>query len=181
MNMSDLITRIRQKIAARGLPLNPVASESEVRAFETRHAISLPADYRLFITTLGNGGPGPAHYGLLRLGAVETDLRPNERSYWTELPDIRKPFPFTRYWVWEDGDASTEGTEQQVPYGSMMLGTDGCGMYWHLIITGPDRGTPWQLCGEGIQPVCPKRSFTQWYDDWLDGKDSFYGFPESGA
>jgi len=49
-------------------------------------------------------------------------------------------------------------------------------MNWHLIVTGPDRGVPWMLAGEGIQPLCPKRTFLQWYEDWLDGKDSFYGY-----
>lgn len=179
--MPEIIARIRQKLVARGLVLNPVAPEAQVRAFEARHAITLPSDYRLFITALGNGGPGPAYYGLLPLGAVGTDLRPDERRYWSELPDVAKPFPCTHYWVWEDGEISTEGTDEQVSFGSIMLGTDGCGSYWHLIVTGPDRGIPWQLCGEGIQPVCPKRTFTEWYEDWLDGKDSFYGFPENGA
>ena len=182
--MTEIITRLRQKLASRGPALNPVASEADVRSFETRHGVTLPSDYRLFITTLGNGGPGPAAYGVLPLGAVADDLRPDERSYWSELPDIARPFPFTHYWLWEGwegGDVSTEGTSEQVSHGSIMLGNDGCGMYWHLIVTGPDRGIPWQLCGEGIQPVCPKRSFTEWYEDWLDGKDSFYGFPYNGA
>ena len=49
-------------------------------------------------------------------------------------------------------------------------------MNWHLIVNGPERGIPWMLCGEGIQPVCPKRTFVQWYEDWLDGRDSFYGY-----
>jgi hypothetical protein len=30
------------------------------------------------------------------------------------------------------------------------------------------------IAGEGIQPACPKRDFLTWYEDWLDGKDSFY-------
>jgi hypothetical protein len=155
--------------------------EADVLSFEALHAITLPDDYRLFITTVGNGGIGPVAYGLLRLGAVGTDLTPDERRYWGELPDVRRPFPFTRHWVWEDGEVSTEGTAEQPSHGSIMLGTDGCGMYWHLIITGPDRGIPWQVCFEGIQPVCPRRSFTEWYEDWLDGKGSFYGFRERGA
>jgi hypothetical protein len=176
----ETIARIQEKLAARGLSLNPVASDTEVKAFESRHSITLPPDYRLFITTVGNGGPGPADYGILRLGTIASDLLPDERRYWTELADIRKPFPFTRYWVWEDGEPSTEGSRDQVAYGSIMLGTDGCGMYWHLIVTGSDRGIPWQLCGEGIQPVYPKRSFTEWYEDWLDGKNTFYGLQNNG-
>jgi hypothetical protein len=30
-------------------------------------------------------------------------------------------------------------------YGSLLLGTDGCGMYWHLIVTGPQRGHVWLI------------------------------------
>lgn len=65
--------------------------------------------------------------------------------------------------------------------GSILLGTDGCGMDWRLIVTGPDRGIPWMISGEGIQPVCPKRTFLQCNEDWLDGLDSFYGFPDTKA
>jgi hypothetical protein len=71
------------------------------------------------------------------------------------------------------GEKSDEGDEEQIAWGGICLGTDGCGMYWHLIVTGPERGMPWMLAGEGIQPLCPKRPFLQWYEDRLDGKDSF--------
>ena len=81
-----------------------------------------------------------------------------------------------RLQVWENDETSDEGDEAQIGWGSICLGTDGCGMNWHLIVTGPDRGVPWMLAGEGIQPLCPKRTFLQWYEDWLDGKDSFYGY-----
>jgi hypothetical protein len=163
------------------LSLNPVATDPEVGAFEAQHDIALPEDYRLFITTIGNGGPGPADYGILPLGAQPSDFRPEEVRYWSQLPDVRIPFPFTQLWIREDGSTSAEGTEAQINHGSIVLGTDGCGMYWHLIVSGPDRGIVWQLCGEGIQPVCPKRGFAQWYEDWLDGKDAFYGFEQANA
>ncbi len=29
-----------------------------------------------------------------------------------------------------------------------MLGTDGCGMYWHLVVTGPHRGHIWNISGK---------------------------------
>lgn len=76
----------------------------------------------------------------------------------------------------ESGETSNEGSREQVEHGSILIGNDGCGMYWHLIISRPDRGIPWMVCGEGIQPVGPKRDFLQWYEDWLDGRDSFYGY-----
>ena len=42
-------------------------------------------------------------------------------------------------------------------------------MYWFVIVTGPERGNVWMICGEGIQPTAPKRDFLQWYEEWLDG------------
>ena len=179
--MSEIINRIRQKVKARGLKLNPVISEEEVTVFEKRHHITLPSDYRLFITTVGNGGEGPAEYGVLPLGEVPSDFNFQERRFWSEIPCVSKPFPFTHAWIWEAEQETTEGTDEHVNLGSIVLGTDGCGMYWHLIITGPDRGILWQICGEGIQPVCPKRGFAQWYEDWLNGLDSFYGYVDLGT
>jgi hypothetical protein len=178
--VTEQLARIRRRIAERGIHLNPPATAAEVAAFESKHGISLPADYRMFITELGNGGEGPIGYGLLPLGTLPSDMPKEEKRLWTELRALTRSFPFTKAWVWEDGEKSQEGDEEDIAYGSICLGTDGCGMNWHLIVTGPERGVPWMLALEGIQPLCPKRSFVQWYEDWLDGKDSFYGYPEDG-
>jgi hypothetical protein len=49
-----------------GLFLNPKATPAEVEEFEQRRRIRLPADYRAFVTEVGNGGCGPGniHEGL---------------------------------------------------------------------------------------------------------------------
>lgn len=78
-----------------------------------------------------------------------------------------------------DFSTSVRNVAVQSENGSLLLGNDGCGMYWHLIVNGQERGIPWMLCGEGIQPVSPRRGFLQWYEDWLDGKDSFYGYADT--
>jgi hypothetical protein len=52
-------------------------------------------------------------------------------------------------------------------------------MYWHLIVAGPERGNVWTLSSEGIQPTAPKRDFLTWYEDWLDGKGSWYALGQS--
>ncbi len=173
--MQDQLQRIANKLRARQVTLRPALSEEEVDAFEARHGVVLPADYRAFLITLGNGGVGPPHYGLVPLGAGPSDGPPDERAFWRALPQVREPFPFTQPWVWEADEVSNEGTWEDVRRGSLYLGTEGCGMNWHLVLTGPERGVPWQLTGEGIAPVMPRRSFLQWYEDWLDGRDSFYG------
>jgi hypothetical protein len=47
-------------------------------------------------------------------------------------------------------------------------------MNWHLIVTGPDRGSIWWITGEGMQHTFPKRDFLTWYIDWLEGVESWW-------
>jgi len=158
--------------------VGPSASEEILASFEKEHAIVLPPAFREFLLHVGNGGAGPPAYGLLRLGEVPTDMPPDQAAIWRDLPIVTQPFPFTRTWVWEDGDTSPEGNEEQVEHGSICLGNDGCAMYWHLVVTGPERGNVWLLTGEGIQPTTPRRDFLRWYEDWLDGRTNWWADPE---
>lgn len=47
--------------------LNPAMPVDDVESLERHFEMSLPDDYRQFITSIGNGGAGP-YYGLFRLG-----------------------------------------------------------------------------------------------------------------
>lgn len=172
-DIPDRIARIAGKVREKTPRLGPCLTEQEIWSFESRHGITLPAGYRQFLLHVGDGGPGPPDYGLMRLGEI-TDLTEEEVPIWGDLPHVGKPFPFTRHWVWEGGDESEEGTEGQVDYGSIYLGTDGCAMNWHLIVTGPERGNVWMICGEGICPTDPKRDFLRWFEDWLDGVQDWW-------
>jgi hypothetical protein len=167
--MNDPILRIKHRITALAKRLSPSLTENEVAEFESKHAVKLPEEYRRFLLEVGNGGYGPPSYELAPLGSGPVSSYKPETEYWERLPDIAKPFPFTKPWVWEGGDESDEGSREQVSHGSIFIGTDGCGMDWHLIVTGPERGSIWQICGEGMQPTNPRRHFLKWYSDWLDG------------
>jgi hypothetical protein len=170
--MDDRIVEIRRKVAAGGKRLGAPLAEGEVARFESEHGIRLPEAYRRFLLEVGNGGDGPPEYGLEPLGDGPSTGGRSEQDYWTRLPDITRPFPFTRRWIWEADEETDEGTDEEVGHGSLYLGTDGCGMNWHLIVTGPERGHLWMLTGEGIQPTVPRRDFLSWYSDWLDGTTS---------
>jgi hypothetical protein len=46
--------------------------------------------YRAFLLLIGDGGAGPPHYGLLRLGEVPDDMLPEEGAIWGELPKVAR-------------------------------------------------------------------------------------------
>ncbi|MFI0448186.1 SMI1/KNR4 family protein [Actinomadura sp. 6N118] len=147
-----------------------------VRAFETEHAIVLPEPYRTFVAEICDGAAqGPPDYGLLPLAAVPGDWRDLDQRV------LARPFPLTQPWLWEDDPRPAEkiqaAIEQVYDHGTIVLGTDGCAMYWHLVVTGPHRGHVWNICGEGAQPFGAEFGFTTghsgfagWVGHWATGK-----------
>jgi hypothetical protein len=142
--------------------------EAEIRAFEERHGIALPAEYRSFVAEVGDGPAGPAH-GLMPLAVP----RPEAGDDWAvddEWQEDRRPgrlaaaFPLTGPLpgaIGADAERLTPGT--------LMLGELGCGMYDRLVLNGPRAGEVWQLDPDwgGFTPV--HRGFRDWYTAWLDG------------
>src|SRR5450755_2429190 len=78
--------------------LNPAAAEVEILAFEQARKITLPPDFREFLTGVGDGGAGPS-YGIFPLGHADCnfDLRP-----WRDIDgivgDLSVPFPLDYEW-----------------------------------------------------------------------------------
>ena len=72
---------------------------------------------------------GPPDYGMVKLGSLP--------PAWQER-DLTKPFPLTEAWVWEGDERPDEELrpllEPIYNHGSLVLGTDGCLEYWHLIV-----------------------------------------------
>jgi hypothetical protein len=173
------LKRIQSKVAAKGVRLRPPSAESEVLRFESKHGIVLPEGYRRFILEVGSSGPGPPEYRLVKLGKAASDMDPESKRNWTRLPHVAEPFPFRRMWCWEDEEYDDEEAFEaklaRIYRGNIFLGNDGCGMYWHLIVTGAERGHIWHFTGEGIVPTKPKRDFLCWYEDWLDGVEDWWG------
>lgn len=90
------LARIRTKL--RGRTLGARLSSAAVEAFETEHGVRLPDEYRRFLLQAGNGGAGPPLYGLMHLGEVPHDFGRNAQE---QLARLVRPFPLSRYWVWE--------------------------------------------------------------------------------
>ncbi len=149
-----------------------------VHAFEEQHGIVLPEPYRTFVAEIADGASeGPPDYGLVELGKIPLDWGPNQ-----PIQEPAKPFPLTESWVWEAEDWPYEELapllEPVHRHGSIVLGTDGCAMYWHLIVTGPHRGHVWNISGEGASPfgaefgyTTGRSGFAGWVQHWVEDKD----------
>ena len=168
MTASTTTQRIQEKLKRRGIHLSPPLTEAGVADFERSNEVRLPPDYREFLLCVGDRGVGPPDYGLCGLGKTPPDFD-------FASTDLSRPFPFTLPWTWEDGDTSSEGEQEDACRGVLILGTDGCGFYWALVVRGPESGKIWSLADVGIAPTVPSMTFVEWYESWLDGKKDSWG------
>ncbi|GLW46576.1 hypothetical protein Stsp02_22380 [Streptomyces sp. NBRC 14336] len=159
----------------------PALGWEAVRAFEAEHGIVLPEPYRTFVAEIADGSPsGPPAYGLLPLAELPIDWGGD-----AEERDLGRPFPLTGIWVWEDDEETpVEELEQRIrhvhDHGSVVLGTDGCAMNWHLVVTGPHWGHVWQVTDVGALPfgtpfggTSAEPGFAGWVRHWAEKKEWF--------
>lgn len=167
-----------------------------LRAFEERHAIRLPEDYRAFLSELGNGGAGP-FYGLFPLGLFDgSGAGPLEKWDGMEgiVGSLATPFPLREPWNLPPerfeppaAFASDEEEERWVEAldaecwrsdhvdGAFPICHHGCALRTYLVVSGPERGNVWydrRAEGGGIEPHRDGQGlhldFLGWYGRWLD-------------
>lgn len=172
-------------------------AEGEVQAFEKKYGVTLPAEYRGFLTHVGNGGAGP-YYGLFKLGEMDDG---HDYAPWTEdngfVGVLSKPFPLTDAWNDESGcperdekSESFDETEYEASYekwekeyfnservcGAIPICHLGCALRQWLVISGPEVGNIW--CDDradhgGLYPLKHEKlnrvGFLEWYQFWLNG------------
>ena len=158
---------LQQELTAADLAFAPCLPAADLDAFELAHGVSLPPEYRYFLAHIGNDGAGPPAYGLRPLGATETWWSDEQPMAWQHFQAIRRPFPFAQPWCREDEAEPDPARLAAVYDGSLYLGTDGCGIDWALIVTGPQRGYVWQFTEAGIIPCQPVMTFCEWFSQWL--------------
>jgi hypothetical protein len=174
--------------------LNPPLADAELIAIEERHRIALPADFRLFLGRIGNGGAGP---GLSKWGEYDEGHNPRP---WSSDRDLSKPFPHRKAWSGSgyldeplraeyDDEASHARDHARwsnretrmndyweaaaVNLGTVPLCHYGCGQWAFLVVNGPSAGQVWHdlSCdGLGLEPfehAGRRLSFGDWYVDWL--------------
>jgi hypothetical protein len=164
--------------ASHGYLLRPPLSDSDLVTAEGNFGIALPADYRVFLRELGNGGAGP-FYGLFPfVGEDSEDI--------TDCGALGDPFPHRDAWVPSppyDEDASDEELdafearyfEARGSAGMLYLCHLGCAMRHFLVVNGPCIGQVWydgSVDFAGVEPLLrddgTRHTFASWYLDWLD-------------
>lgn len=132
-----------------------------METFERRIGVALPRDYAWFLAHVGTASAdGPPHYGLVHPHGEPPDgeVRPG------------RPFPLIEPWVWEGEESFDEARHEAVcGQGWVWLGTDGCGLNWVVVVSGPARGQVWILADVGAAPYRAGRPFADWLGDWLAG------------
>ena len=137
---------LEKKIRRSPIKLRLPADEAEIHLFETRAGVSLPGDYRRFITRVGNGGVAPcrlvpvhewdACYWIddaplessFRRGCIVTPAAEQHGRDWIDLQNVRS---------WQE---RVDRNEWDPMLGTIAVAEIGCGLFYSLIVTGPHRG-----------------------------------------
>lgn len=166
--------------------LNWPLAETDVTAFEWTHRVSLPGDYRTFLTEIGNGGAGP-YYGLFPLGKMDASTGEGLEP-WPEglVGDLSQPFPHLAEWndlegYPEDFDDEDEINAFDEKYwdsrhvnGAIPICHKGCALRIWLVTTGEQAGFLWDDNRAELGGLSPTllqsgshATFAMWYSEWL--------------
>jgi hypothetical protein len=122
-----------------GYRLNPPLAEAEAVAVEQRLGVSLPTEYRAFVTQVGDGGAGPGYgvHSLREWLATAQAAGRKARRRAGELVDPARPFgrPVTVAEAARLGGFPTHGV---IP-----LCETGCGGAYCLVTAGTEQGWVW--------------------------------------
>ena len=149
-------------------------------AFESKHDIRLPEDYRCFLLEAGRSGAGP-YYGVLPLDrwndAVNIDAGRIPGDY------LASPFPLFPDMPEEEDWHKTLGIScDQEFQGAIAVSHQGCSYYCLLVVYGPFRGRVVYVSLDGGTPYFVRNpDFLSWYERWLDEllwgyEGSWFGF-----
>lgn len=164
MDLDPLHQQVRELAGILGPGMSrfdPPVSRAAVDAFERANRVTLPDDYRWFVTHVASGGPGPA-CGLLGFpwAAVDERLaRPwIDPLRWSDAED-------------EGADADEDDDDGGVDQGVLAVGDLGCGGLAVLVLVGPHRGELWYdltAGSDGYRRVAG--SFVEWYGGWVQAE-----------
>jgi hypothetical protein len=149
--------------------LGPPLSENELQAFERRHHIVLPADYRFFLKNVGDGGAIRSDAPIVAVNAGAgpgCGLLPLEEA--AEECDPGRPFPLVASVEAQPFRGIERWGDGEVYPGVLQLCYAGSAGYDFLVVNGPAYSTMWgaDVDIRNFTPVAP--SFEVWYRRWMD-------------
>ncbi|KAB1155935.1 hypothetical protein F7018_11540 [Tenacibaculum aiptasiae] len=167
--------------------LNSPLNMQEVNNFEKKYNITLPNNYRTFLTEIGNGGlenknsvvgnsgAGP-DYGIFKLGhpyhfIVEPSLKYLEKEPFFNESTTQDEW--NKIYDKMDNNISNEDYDKEIAKaysGILNIGFSGCSGYLGIILKGKNKDRIVHTYDE-IE-YCPHFSeeinFLDWYENWLD-------------
>lgn len=189
--LAEAVDQPRTAVEGHGYRLNPVADDATVARAERAIGGPLPAGYRRFVTTIGDGGAGP-YWGVLPLA---------EALSWVEgrfgdLEALGRDCPLdgdldfgellghpvaggdhgSGPGVGADDDAAFERLAEIYrgdPWsdGRLPIVEYGCGDWFFLVVRGPARGTVGVDSVDGGTGLYDLRvDFPTFYQRWLDAE-----------
>jgi hypothetical protein len=168
--------------------VGPPADPAVLARVEALAGVELPADYREFVTTIGDGGLGP-YYGIMSLTDAMGQV---ERT--SGLASLGKDSPLTEDisigdlmnrpadWaehttrIETDPDYAAGWSQLRAKFmaepwchGRLPIAQFGCGDWFFLVLRGPRRGTMWVDSLDSSSGLfCLEVDFRTWYSRWLD-------------
>lgn len=142
---------------------------SPMRAEDEKTLLALIDCYQKFYGE--NKDEKLSFYGLMEYGT-----RGPEAIY-TRLysETTRTPFPFNEACVWEEmPEGQKNELWQKAQCGTIAIASEGCGIYWLLIVNGSCAGQVWLYTESGVTPVAPNLTLSAWRDKCLESGNSFW-------
>lgn len=163
--------------------LDPPVDMKTVEDFEKEHNITLPIEYKLFMTEIGNGGishdnsgAGP-HYGIYPFGEEFQILFNDWDAHQLASPHLLYPKMSDEFWSKKvenlDGEDVTEAEyekrEAELLGGIFVIGTQGCTYFHGLVVNGEFAGRVINIDLDHQKPKFSyEANFLDWYEHWLD-------------
>ncbi len=153
-------------------------SEVDITLFEEKHQIELPRTYRNFLYLVCNGGIGPGS-GVLPLN-IKKEFHKLQLP-WIDPLEYNVLFLFDptkdTYDTYDNkinearlkDSIKVEKLIQGTDNGQLPIADDGCGIYYFLVVKGPNKGEIWLnhlVIDGGFKWVA--NSFGEWFEHWLD-------------
>lgn len=156
-DLRDLLTSLTSAQGGQ----NPVLSVEEVAAFESKHGITLPSEYRSFLLEVGNGVRG--RFGLFQLG------------FWNDVPLLSSELARLAEEFDEDEAEACDDVQETIA-GLLPISDAGCSSCYSLVIGGKGAGHIWydnRVDGSFLEPVVDdvgQMGFRAWYGALLTAR-----------